>query len=301
LFDIFLEIDIIITMIGMRDIKRRVNSIKNIQQITRAMMLVAAAKMKKAEIAVASARPYAYAMGEILASLSLRVEKEEDYPLLLEREVKTSGLLMITSERGLCGGFNSNLIKNVFHYLEEERDKISDIKLMIIGRKGYNFFKRFDYHIVHLPTPPDPVTYASAVELGEKIIDIYISNEVDEIIVAYNEFKSVFRQQVVREKLLPLTPMPMPTSKIVSEYIYEPSKKEILNTLIEKHIIVQLYRILLESQASEQAARMIAMESATNNAKKMINELWLSFNRARQAIITKEIAEITGTAEALKG
>jgi len=283
-----------------RDIKRRIKSIKNIQQITRAMMLVSAAKMKKAEIAITSTRPYAYAMGEILASLSLRVEKEEDYPLLLPREVKTSGLLMITSDKGLCGGFNTNLIKNVFRYLEEERDKISDIKLLISGKKGYNFFKRFDYNLIHLSTPPDPVTYDSAVELGEKIIALYTSKEVDEIIIAYNEFKSVFRQQVVREKLLPITPMPIPHSKIVSEYIYEPSKKEILNTLVKKHIIVQLYRIFLESQASEQAARMVAMESATNNAKKMINELWLSFNRARQATITKEIAEITGTAEALK-
>lgn len=287
-------------MVGMRDIKRRVKSIKNIQQITRAMMLVAAAKMKKAEIAVSCARPYAQAMGEILASLSLRVSKEEEYSLLLERKVKTSGLLMITSERGLCGGFNTNLIKNVFHYLEEERNKINAIKLMIIGRKGYNFFKRFDYNILYLPTPPEPMTYDFAVALGEKMIEVYTAKEVDEIIVAYNEFKSVFRQQVVCEKLLPITPMPMPPSKIVSEYIYEPSKKEILNTLLKKHIIVQLYRMLLESQASEQAARMVTMESATNNTKKIINELWLSFNRARQASITKEIVEITGTAEALK-
>lgn len=287
-------------MIGLRDIKRRVKSIKNIQQITRAMMLVAAAKMKKAEIAVTSTRPYAQAMGEILTSLSLRVEKEEDYPLLLERKVKTSGLLIITSERGLCGGFNTNLIKNVFPYIEKERDKINAFKLMIIGRKGYNFFKRFDYDILYLPTPPDPITYDFAVALGEKMVEIYTAKEVDEIIVAYNEFKSVFRQQVVREKLLPIVPMSMPPSKIVSEYIYEPSKKEILNTLLKKHIIVQLYRILLESQASEQAARMVTMESATNNAKKIINELWLSFNRARQASITKEIVEIIGAAEALK-
>ncbi|MEW6096580.1 MAG: ATP synthase F1 subunit gamma [bacterium] len=284
----------------MRDIKRRVKSIKNIQQITRAMMLVAAAKMKKAEMAITSARPYAYAMGEVLANLSLRAEKEDDYPLLLERKVKTSGLLMITSERGLCGGFNTNLIKDVFHYIEEERDKAIELKLMIIGRKGYNFFKRFDYNIPFTLSTPDPVKYEFAKELAEKIINLYTSKEIDEIIVVYNEFKSVFRQQVVREKLLPITPMPMPPSKIASEYIYEPSKKEILNTLLKKHIVVQLYRILLESQASEHSARMVAMESSTNNAKKMIDELWLSFNRTRQAIITKEIAEITGTAEALK-
>lgn len=284
----------------MRDIKGRVKSIKNIQQLTRAMMLVAAAKMKKAEIAITSARPYAHAMGEVLTNLALRVEREEEYPLLLEREVKTSGLLMITSQRGLCGGFNTNLIKNVFHYVEEERDKTITLKLMIIGRKGYNFFKRFDYHIPWTLPTPDPVRYEFAEELGERIINLYTSNEVDEIRVVYNEFKSIFRQQVVREKLLPIIPMPMPPSKIVSEYIYEPSKKEILNTLLKKHIVVQLYRILLESQASEHAARMVAMESATNNAKKMIDKLWLSFNRARQAIITKEISEITGTAEALK-
>lgn len=287
-------------MVGIRDIKRRVKSIKNIQQITRAMMLVAAAKMKKAEIAITSARPYARGMGEILASLSLRVEREEDYPLLLKREVKTSGLLMITSQRGLCGGFNTNIIKEVFHYLEEERDKSIALKLMIIGRKGYNFFKRFDYDILFSLPTPDLITYKFAEEMAEKIINLYTSAQVDEIIVGYNEFKSVFRQQIVREQLLPITPLPMPGSKIVSEYIYEPSKKEILNALLKKHIVIQLYRILLEAQASEHAARMVAMEAATTNAKKMINELLLSFNRARQAAITKEIAEITGTAEALK-
>jgi F-type H+-transporting ATPase subunit gamma len=240
-------------------------------------------------------------MGEVLSSLSLRVEKEEDYPLLLTREVKTSGLLMFTSQRGLCGGFNTNLIKDVFHYLEEERDKTTEIKLMIIGKKGYNFFKRFDYNIPFMLPTPDPVRYKFAEELAEKVINLYVSQQVDDVMVVYNEFKSVFRQRVVREKLLPITPLPLPTSKLVSEYIYEPSKKEILNTLLKKHITVQLYRILLESQASEHAARMVAMESATNNAKKMIDELWLSFNRARQASITKEISEITGTAEALKG
>lgn len=284
----------------MRDIKGRVKSIKNIQQLTRAMMLVAAAKMKKAEIAITSARPYAHAMGEVMANLALRVEKEEGYPLLLEREVKTSGLLMITSQRGLCGGFNSNLIKNIFHYVEKERDKTIALKLMIIGRKGYNFFKRFDYNIPWTLPTPDPVRYEFAEDLAERIINLYTSNEVDEIIVVYNEFKSIFRQEVVREKLLPIIPMPMPPSKIISEYIYEPSKEEILNILLKKHIVLQLYRILLESQASEHATRMVAMESATNNAKKMIDKLWLSFNRARQAIITKEISEITGTAEALK-
>ncbi|MEW6619067.1 MAG: ATP synthase F1 subunit gamma [bacterium] len=288
-------------MAMMRDIKRRIKSIKNIQQITRAMMLVAAAKMKKAEMSITSARPYAYGLNEILSSLALRVEREEDYPLLLKREVKTSGLLMFTSQRGLCGGFNTNLIKNVFHYLEEERDKSIDIKLMIIGRKGFNFFKRFDYNIPFTLPTPDQVTYKFAEGLTKRVIDLYISNEIDEITCVYNEFKSVFRQQVVREKLLPIIPLSPPSSKIVSEYLYEPSKKEILNTLLEKHIVVQLHRILLESQAFEHAARMVAMESATTNAKKMINELWLSFNRARQASITKEIAEITGTAEALKG
>lgn len=287
-------------MATMRDIKRRVKSIKNIQQITRAMMLVAAAKMKKAEIAIISTRPYAYALGEVLASLSLRVEREEDCPLLLERKIKTSGVLIITSERGLCGGFNTNLTKNAFSYIEKERDKEIGVKLMIIGKKGYNFFKRFNYSILFTHPAPDPVRYKFAEELAEGITDLYISREVDEIIVIYNEFKSVFRQQVVREKLLPITPMPLPPSKIVSEYIYEPSKEEILNTLLKKHIAVQLYRMLLESQVSEHASRMIAMESATNNAKKMIDDLWLSFNRERQAIITKEISEITRTAEALK-
>ncbi|MFH1563422.1 MAG: ATP synthase F1 subunit gamma [Nitrospirota bacterium] len=284
----------------MRDIKRRVKSIKNIQQITRAMMLVAAAKMKKAEIAITSARPYAHAMGDVLSSLALRVEKEQDDPLLLSREVKTSGLLMLTSQRGLCGGFNSNIIKNVFHYLEEERDKAIEMKLMIIGRKGFNFFKRFDYNIPFFLPTPDSITYKFAEELAEKIIDLYESLQIDELIVVYNEFKSVFRQKVVRENLLPIIPISMPTEKMVSEYIYEPSKKELLNVLLKKHIVIQIYRILLESQSSEYAARMVAMESATTNAKKMISQLSLTFNRARQAVITKEISEITGTAEALK-
>lgn len=287
-------------MATMRDIKRRVKSIKNIQQITRAMMLVAAAKMKKAEMAITANRPYAHAMGDVLSSLALRVEKE-DYPLLEQREVKTSGLLMLTSQRGLCGGFNSNIIKNVFHYLEEERDKAIEMKLMIIGRKGFNFFKRFDYNIpFSLPTP-DSITYKFAEELAEKIIALYVSQQIDEFIVVYNEFKSVFRQKVVRENLLPIRPKSIPDSKMISEYIYEPSKGELLSVLLKKHIVIQIYRILLESQVSEYAARMVAMDSATNNAKKMISQLSLTFNRARQAVITKEISEITGTAEALKG
>ncbi len=288
-------------MATIQNIKRRVKSIKNIQQITRAMMLVAAAKMKKAEIAITSARPYAHAMADVLSSLALRVEKEQDYPLLEQREVKTSGLIMLTSQRGLCGGFNSNIIKNVFHYLEEERDKAIEMKLMIIGRKGFNFFKRFDYDIPFFLPTPDSITYKFAEELGEKIIDLYISRQIDEVIIVYNEFKSVFRQKVVRENLLPIKPTSIPAGKIVSEHIYEPSKKGLLNILLKKHIITQLYRILLESQVSEYAARMVAMDSATTNAKKMIAQLSLFFNRARQAAITKEISEITGTAEALRG
>lgn len=278
---------------SVRDIKTRVGSIKNIQDITKTMMLVAAAKLSKAESAITRLRPYARRLNEMMADIKLRAEIS--HPLLSKRKEKKEFVLVVTSERGLCGGFNSKIIRKAEAYFSKEN---IERRLVLIGKKGSSYFGKRDYPIITEYQIPDKVSFEFAKTIGDELVKDYIEERFDRFVVVYNEFKSVFRQEQVTEQLLPIVPKE-PASKFVHDYIYEPSAMDILDSLLPAHFNYQIYRILLESAAAEHAARMTAMEQATTNAKERIKELILTFNRARQASITSEIAEIVTTTMAL--
>ncbi len=287
-------------MPSLKDIRKRIASVKSTQQITKAMKMVAAAKLRRAQESIVNARPYADKMREVIGSLSLRVELDR-HPLLLRREVKKQEILMITSDRGLCGGYNQNIIREVVHLLKEKPEGVETIQLNIIGRKGLEYFKRRDYPIrKEYKNILGDIQYRIVAEVGKDIVAAYEAGEFDELLMVYNHFRSAISQQVTIQKLLPIEPMTVPEGTVVTDYIYEPSERKILDQLLPRYIEVQIYRAMLEALASEYGARMTAMESATNNAAEMIDRLTLDMNRARQAAITKELMEIVGGAEALK-
>ncbi|HEX29757.1 TPA: ATP synthase F1 subunit gamma [Candidatus Poribacteria bacterium] len=286
-------------MPSLKDIRKRIASVKSTQQITKAMKMVAAAKLRRAQEGITQARPYADKMREVIGSLSVRVEQNH-HPLLVRREVKKREILMTTSDRGLCGGYNQNVIREVTRLLKETEEGV-EVQLNIIGRKGLDYFKRRDYPIrKEYRNILGDIDYKVAAEVGKDIVAAYESEEFDELVMVYNHFRSAISQVVTVQKLLPIEPIPVPGDAVITEYIYEPSEKAILNQLLPRYVEVQIFRAMLEALASEYGARMTAMESATNNASEMIDRLTLDMNRARQAAITKELMEIVGGAEALK-
>jgi len=287
-------------MPSLKDIRKRISSVKSTQQITKAMKMVSAAKLRRAQENVQHARPYADKMRDVIGSLSARVETDR-HPLLTRRNVKKREIFMITSDRGLCGGFNQNLIREATRLLEEKEEGVEAVQLSIVGRKGIDFFKRREYPVrKKYPNILGDIDYSVAAMLGKDIVASYESGEFDELLLVYTRFRSAISQDLTVQKILPIEPIPMPDDAVVTDYIYEPSETEILNALLPRYIEVQLFRAMLESLASEYGARMTAMESATSNASEMINRLTLEMNRARQAAITRELMEIVGGAEALK-
>jgi F-type H+-transporting ATPase subunit gamma len=291
-------------MATLRDIRRRINSVKSTQQITRAMKLVAAAKLRRAQGRIMEARPYSYKMGEVLSDLALRTPREL-HPLLASREAGTRRklLVVISGDRGLCGAFNSNIIRRSLEFLRAHQDdpEIS-LTLMVVGRKVRDFYRRRGQVTVRSEYANffDKLAYSHAAQIAQDFTRAYLAEEVDEVHLVYNEFKSVATQRVVVEQLLPIQPAEVPEGKPVVEFIFEPSPAAVLERLLPKHIEVQVYRALMESLAAEYGARMTAMENATKNASEMIDLLTLQFNKARQERITKELLEIVGGAEALR-
>jgi F-type H+-transporting ATPase subunit gamma len=296
-------------MATLRDIRRRINSVKSTQQITRAMKLVAAAKLRRAQERIMEARPYSYKMGEVLSDLALRTSQEM-HPLLARREAGTNGagsrkmLVVISGDRGLCGAFNSNIIRRSLEFLRAHQDdpEIS-LTLMVVGRKVRDFYRRRGQYTVRSEYANlfDKLAYSHAAQIAQDFTRAYLAEEVDEVHLVYNEFKSVATQRVVVEQLLPIQPAEVPEGTPVVEFIFEPSPAAVLERLLPKHVEVQVYRALMESLAAEYGARMTAMENATKNASEMIDLLTLQFNKARQERITKELLEIVGGAEALRG
>jgi len=290
-------------MANLRAIRKRIGSVKSTQQITKAMKMVSAAKLKRAQDAIVAARPYARQMREVVQAVARRAGQDA-HPLLMSRETKKLGLLVITSDRGLCGGFNSNLLRAVNRFLEEKRKKDEEVVLFAVGRKARDFFRRR-----RIPLRKEYInilgslSYAHAEQVAGDLREEYLAGEFDEVVIAFNEFRSAISQSVRMEKLFPIAFEPAeggaPEAGI--DFLYEPSQKEILSTLLPKYVEAQIFRMLLESVAGEHGARMTAMDSATNNAVDMISRLTLQMNRARQASITKELMEIIGGAEALKG
>ena len=277
------------------DIRRRIRSVKNTQQITKAMKMVSAAKLRRAQERMFAARPYAAALRQVLSSVATRVE-ELRHPLLETRQEQKILLLVVSSDKGLAGAFNANVIKAAQNAMRE-RDWTS-VELIPIGRKANDFFRRRTIPIRREATQVfQALSLETAREIARDIIDDFVEGRVDAVYVAYNEFKSIIAQIVRVERLLPIDRAWDEVQNAV-DYIYEPGPEQILSELLPKHIEFQLYRILLESAAAEQGARMSAMEAATKNAKEMIDHLTLTYNRIRQASITKEIIEIVSGAAA---
>ena len=283
-------------MANLKDIRDRIKSIKSIQQVTGAMKMVAAAKMRKAQERMEQARPYSRRLSDLIKELIPDVDRSI-LPLLENREKSKHTYVIITSDRGLAGSFNTNVLKKA----QKEIDAIGkeDVDLICIGKKARDHFKARNYNIIseHLDFWNE-LNFDHAVGYGKEIVEQFVSGETDHIQVVYNEFVSVATQQVISEQLLPLEYGEGDT--VSEDKIYEPSKDDIVLSLIPKHLNVQVWKYLLESYASEQAARMLAMENATTNAQDMIRDLTLEFNKARQTAITMEILDIVGGAEALK-
>ncbi len=285
-------------MATLRGIRRRINSIKSTQQITRAMKMVSAAKLRKAQEKIFAARPYAYQIDEMIRHLIAQLEQVAN-PLLQIRPVQRVLLLVVTSDRGLCGSFNSNIIKKVLSQFETHQDK--EISLVCVGKKGYDFFRKRNYQIPEKYLQIfHQLEFVMAQEITGYLVAQYQSGSTDLVEVIYNEFKNAVQQNVIVEKYLPLTAEQFTGELRFVNYIYEPGKIELLNALLPQHLNLQTWRILLESNAAEQGARMTAMENATDNAGDLITDLTLHYNKARQASITKELTEIVGGAEALK-
>jgi len=278
---------------GVRDIRRRIRSVRNMQQITKAMKMVSAAKLRKAQQKLNAARPYAHQLQGVLERLA-QVPVDTVHPLLIKRPVQKVVYVVITSDRGLCGGYNANLIRKTAALIAETPQ---DVKLVTVGRKGRDFFRRgkIEFLAEYVALGDEP-SYNQAKEIAQEVVRIYEQGEADEVYLMYTEFVSAINSRPTQIKLLPIE---KPEGKQSKQYIFEPSPDEILASLLPKYVETQIFRSILEGKASEQGARMSAMNSATDNAKDMIDRLSLAMNRARQAAITKEISEIVGGAAAL--
>jgi F-type H+-transporting ATPase subunit gamma len=278
------------------DIRRRIRSVKNTQQITRAMKMVSAAKLRRAQDAMFAARPYARKMMEVLNSLATRANPDA-HPLLREHGDEKLLLVVITADKGLCGGFNANIIRAASRFLGEEQRRERKLELDLVGRKGRDFFRRRRYRVrsEHIGLF-QALQFPAAQRIAQSLIKSYIEREVDAIHIAYNEFKTVIAQKVVVEQLLPIRKLELDPREAPLDYLYEPSPGAIFDAILPKHVEIQVWRALLESAAAEHGARMAAMDAATNNAGEMIDRLTLYMNKVRQAAITKEIIEVVSGA-----
>ncbi len=301
------------------DFRRRIRSVRNTQQITRAMKFVAAAHLRRAQERVFAARPYARQMLRVLQSASARVESPT-HPLLLRRPEERVVVLVLTGDKGLCGAFNANVVRKALEFLREHAEQ--ELEFIPVGKKGRDALAKRKCNVVaEYVRVSMKVEFARAKEIAAKVMALYTDGEVDAVYAIYNEFKSVLAQRLIVEKLLPIDPelfqsgreetapatatrtastLPVRPaaegSALLVDYIYEQSPEEIFSRLLPRHVETQVYRVLLESSAAEHAARMTAMDSATNNAAELIDQLTLQMNKIRQAAITKEIIEVVSGA-----
>lgn len=289
-------------MPSLKSIRVRIASVRSTEKITRAMKMVAAAWLRRAQDAIVAARPYSKALAEAVGEIAARAGLDA-HPLLQERTGNRILVVAISSDRGLAGGFNANLFRAVARFVAEKPD--AEIELVVLGRKGRDFFRRrkAKYNVrQELGGVASDTAFERSRELSALLVSAFLDGTCDTVYLAYNEFKSAVSQRVVVEPLLPIVPPPRPNvDGPLIDFAYEPSKEEVLATLLPKFIESQILRVLLESIASEYGAKMTAMENATRNAKEMIARYTLQYNRARQAAITKELMEIVSGAEALKG
>ncbi|NOY39657.1 MAG: ATP synthase F1 subunit gamma [Nitrospirae bacterium] len=287
-------------MATLRDIKRRITSIKSTSKITRAMKMVSAAKLRRAQDRMFALRPYSDKMREILLSLAQPGDQDR-HPLLKVRPRKTVEVLILTSDKGLCGAFNTNVLKAGESLVRDLRTEGFEVTISTIGRKAKDYFKRRNTPIRQIWTGlSGKISYTSAQEIAVDLMDKYIDETFDELYLIYNEFKSVASQKVIKMRLLPLGEVEHKEEEEMKDFLFEPAEEEIFNRLLPKSVEIQIYRTMLESRVSEEAARMTAMENATKSAEDMIDRLTLEYNKARQATITRELMDIVGGAEAIK-
>jgi F-type H+-transporting ATPase subunit gamma len=295
-------------MPNLKEVRIRIASVKSTQQITSAMKMVAASKLRKAQNAILRMRPYAAKLKEILQNLSASLDVGDDSSVYAEqREPKKILIISISSNRGLCGAFNANVIKTTIQLINEkypDQNRDGNVKLMTVGKKVNDYFRRRKYDIVENRSDIfDNLTFESVAPLAEEVMKMFTDKKFDRVDIIYNQFKNAATQRLVVEQFLPVEPVQEEVGVIShskTDYIFEPNKKEIVQDLIPKSLKIQFYKALLDSFASEHGSRMTAMHQATDNAKELLRDLSIAYNKARQAAITKEILEIVSGAEALK-
>ncbi len=289
-------------MAALRDIKRKITAVQKTKQITRAMNMVAASKLRSAQTRMENFRPYAIHFMDVLKSLALRVDPKS-HPLLAVRDVKKVRIILITSDRGLCGGFNTNLIKTAEKFIREQKAAGAEVALVLVGRKARDYFRKKEENVnVHVDCL-SKFDMTLAMQIGEDVIPSFIDGDYDELYLIYSEFRTVAIQRPAVVRLLPIPSIgsaedEMGPDKRV-DYIYEPSEQTLLDQLLPMYLRVLIYRALVETVAGENAARMMAMDNATSNCDELVSGLTLKFNKTRQAAITTELMDIVGGAEAL--
>ena len=288
-------------MSGAKEIRSKIASIKNTQKITRAMEMVAASKMRKTQERMRASKPYANKIYDVVKHIA-RATSEYHHPFMIHRDVKRIGVIVVTSDRGLCGGLNTNLLRETLNHMRQWHGEGREVDVCVIGRKGQAFFKRSGGRVIasvdHLGDTPSVQDLIGVVKV---MMDAFLQGEIDELHVVYNEFVNTMTQKPTMKQLLPL-PVSEEDSQSLGhhwDYIYEPDAKELLDDLFFRYIELQAYQAVVENIACEQAAKMIAMKNATDNAGELIKEFQLAYNKARQAAITQELAEIVGGAAAL--
>ncbi len=289
-------------MPSLKDIKKRISSVKSTQQITKAMKMVSAAKLRRAQEAAVSARPYAEKLQQVLTNLSRR-EEADAHPLLVQRGKGRALMVLMTADRGLCGGFTANVSKAAERFIRDNEQGFEAIDLLITGRKGKEFLRsRVGESIVKVHENIGAhLNYKTASMIGQEIVSSYEDETYDAVYLLYNAFESAISQVVTLEQLLPIkAEAEQEVAEDTTDYLYEPDRREVLSQILPKMVEVQIFRGLLESNASEHGARMAAMDSASRNAAEMIDKLTLQYNRARQAAITKELMEIISGSESVK-
>lgn len=287
-------------MASLKEIENRINSTTKTKQITKAMEMVSASKMSRAEENARSFVPYSEKIKEVVTHIAGN-SSDAEHPMLEKREVKKTGYLVITSDRGLAGAFNSNILRSLHKTVQEKHKNSDEYTIIAIGRMGYDFCRKRGMPVTKsILGLSDQPNFADIKELASETVQLYSDEEIDELIIFYNHYVSAISQQVTQSKLLPIENMDQSDSTVVSEYEYEPNEEQILEVLLPQYAESLIYGAILDSKASEHAARMTAMKSATDNADELIDDLTLSFNRARQAAITQEITEIIGGVAALE-
>jgi F-type H+-transporting ATPase subunit gamma len=292
-------------MAGLKEIRIRIASVTSTRQITNAMKMVSASKLRRAQDAILQMRPYAGKLKEILAHVSDALSNDEDNVYIRKKDPERVLLIVITSNRGLCGAFNANVLRRTLQLIHEDYNELSrkgNLHLFTIGKKGSDYLTRKNYNVTNVRNDLfDGLSFKSTAAVAEELIDKFVTNKYDKIVLVYNQFKNAAVQTLTTEQFLPIqVPEKEEGNNHIQDYIFEPSKDFIVRELIPKSLKIQFYKALLDTNASEQGARMTAMHQATDNATELIRDLKLNYNKVRQATITKELLEIVSGSEALK-